>query len=178
MKLVKEYANSPEGKKKIKDEYGLIYEEKIDKKKLREYGEQMKEILFKHISPVIDSISIDDIIVGDLEDTKEGWKMQISFNEDNLRRESLYLDEYYGDNELQNIVLLFAKGYHARDYVYGFWTKPGQSVSIAQDRIRSRKDRDPNPFLNNAVAEFNQKTDGYATAILDEKYKNEDSEEP
>ena len=178
MKLVKEYAKSPEGKKKIKETYGIEYSERIDEKSLKAYGEKMKAILFKHTAAVIDSISPDDIIVGDVKETAEGYTLEISFREERLRRESLYVDEYYGDDELQNIVLLFAKGYHARDYVYGFWSKPGEGVTWYQPRIRSRKDREPNPFLKNAVAEFNQSSKGIAVATLEGEYNDENTEAP
>ena len=173
MELVREYANSPEGKQQIKETCGVEYEEKVDEAKLRKYGEKMKEILFRHINPVIDSISPNDIVVGNLKKTDDGYRMEISFRENSLYRESLYVDGYYGNEQLQNIVLLFAKGYHARDYVYGYWVKPGKNIDVGQMSIRSRKDREPNSFLEEAVKEFNQTANGYAEAILDEKYKQE-----
>ena len=176
MEIIKEYAKSPQGKAQIKQKYGVEYAEKVDKDELKQYGEKMKAILFKHITPLIDSISMNDIIVGDVKETKEGYQLQISFRENSLRRESLYLDGYYGDEELQNIVLLFARGYHARDYVYGYWSKLGQSLSWTQDRIRSKKDREPNPFLKEAVAEFNSSAKGLAIAKLEEKYNDENTE--
>lgn len=178
MKIVKEYAKSPQGKAKIKNTYGVEYIEKVDAKKLKRYGEEMKTILFRHMSPLIDSITMDDIIVSTVEPVEGGYRLKISFNPDSLRRDSLYLDGYYGDDALEDIVLLFSRGYHARDYVYGHWVKPGQSIAAFQRTIKSCKDRDPNPFLSKAVEEFNDKTEDWITAKLEGEYDDENSGAP
>lgn len=156
MKLVEKYAKSPAGKAEIKKQTGITYTEKNPSAELIPYGEQMKMVLYKYIHELIRSITPDDIIVEKPYQDVDGlWKLKLSFREGALHRDSLYEDEYDGVN---NIVLLFAKGYHARDYAYGHWWLPNQTWYGAGDfvNVRSRKDRDGNDFLIRAVSEFNR----------------------
>ena len=172
MRLVRQYANSPQGKREIFRKYGLIYQEDVSTAELSSYGEKMKQILFNHINPLIRSITMDDIIVGTPKKNEKGyWTLRVSFNEGSLQRDSLYYDGY--PQGLNNIVLLFAHGYHARDYVYGWWDLPNQNWYGGNEfvNVRSRKDRDPNNFLYDAVDEFNGSVHGFAVATLEEKYK-------
>ncbi len=172
MKLVKEYAKSPEGQAEIQKKYGVQYREKIPQSELMAYGEKMKQILFAHINPIIKSITMDDIIVEPPVVNKGGrLSMKISFREGSLHRESLYEDGY--PEGLSNIVLLFARGYHASDYAYGLWGLPNQTWYGGSGfvSVRSRKDREPNHFLHDAVNEFNGSSGGFAVAKLEEKYQ-------
>lgn len=168
MRLVRQYANSPQGKREIFRKYGLIYQEDVSTAELSSYGEKMKQILFNHINPLIRSITMDDIIVGAPKKNEKGyWTLRVSFNEGNLQRDSLYPEgssDKFGsyENGIGNIILLFAHGYHAGNYVYGTWRNA---------RWKSRKDRDPNNFLYDAVDEFNGSAHGFAVATLEEKYK-------
>lgn len=165
MQLVDQYAKSPAGKKQIKKQYGVDYIglakptriTSASKNEMIKYGEAMKKILYEHIQPLIKSITLDDIIVGSPTQSLTGeWNITISFREGSLVRDSLSLDDSDGNGHprertLNNIVLLFAKGYHASRYVYGWWvTKYGNHGSV-----RSRKDRPGNDFLILAVNEFN-----------------------
>lgn len=162
MKLVKNYAKSNEGKAAIKAKYGITYEQRFDEKKATAYGEQMRNILFKHVNSVIKSITLDDIEVGDVEVDDSGkYSIKISFDKGSLHRESLRPDLY--PDGLHNIVLLFERGYHAANAVKGEWH--GQYIS-------SRTDREPNSFLNDAVEEFNKLNGKIATATLEGVYKN------
>lgn len=159
-KLIEQYAKSPAGKAAIKKETGLIYTDKDPSAMLMQYGEQMKVILYQRINPLIKSITLDDLVVRKpYEGSDALWRIDISFKEGSLERDSLSLDEYDGqgrprENRLYNIVLLFAKGYHATKnggYVYGWWVdKYG-----THGDVRSRKDREGNDFLVQAVNEFN-----------------------
>ena len=98
---------------------------------------------------------------------KDGlWRLEVSFKEGSLERDSLYMD---GDDPvLHNIVLLFAKGYNARNHVYGWWiTKWGNHGDV-----RSRRERDGSDFLIQAVNEFNNGAGkGIARAELLGDYK-------
>lgn len=149
MKLVEQYAKSPKGKAEIKKRTGIVYVDKDPSAMLMAYGKQMKSILYKHVNSLIKSITLDDIVVEKpYQDSNGQWKLKLSLN--NLHRDSLDTDNY--SEGLNNIVLLFAKGYHARNYVYGSWTdKYGYHGDV-----RSRKDREGSDFLIQAVKEFNE----------------------
>lgn len=151
MKIVKDYANSPAGKAAIKKKTGLTYTSEDPSAILVAYGETMKQVLFKRINALIKSVTMDDIIVGKPYQNEYGiWSIDISFRDGSMRRDSLDLENY--QEGLKNIVLLFAKGYHARNYVYGWWmTSYGNHGSV-----RSRKDRTGDDFLIKAVDEFNK----------------------
>ncbi len=151
MKIVREYANSPEGKKQIKETYGVDYEDKDDIAEAKKAGNQMKQILFKHISQVIKSFKIEDIIVEQPKVVDGELQINISFSEEALGRSSLFPAKY--PDGVEDIVLHLSRGYHARDYVYSYDVSKSGNGKYA--RIRSRKDRDPNPFLKDAVDEFN-----------------------
>lgn len=159
--LLMKYATSRKGKAHIKETTGYDYDPKMTKQRMKGYGEQMKRILFANIKPVIKSIEESDIIVG--EPTEKDGKMQIriSFDEDKLHRDSLCENS----EGIANIVLLFTKGYHAKARVHGTWKKRTGDVVIW-----SKKDRDPNNFLQLAVNEFNEYMGGIATAELDKRY--------
>lgn len=165
MKLVKEYAKSPEGKAEIKRVYGIDYDEKFTKATARSYGEKMKRILFAHINSKIKSFDIKDIIVSEVFTDSNGKdSITISFSEEALKRKSLRPDLY--PDGLENIVLLFAHGYHTRHPIYGTWEKPSGNINVW-----GKRSREPSGFLHDAVAEFNAMASGIAFAALDEKYE-------
>lgn len=96
-----------------------------------------------------------------------------------LHRESLCPEGYDG---VRNIVALLNNGYHARDYVYGWWdnhTPTGDTAYRsggfnAQDAwIRSRKDREGLNFIGQAIQDFNGNygTDYNVTAVAGEDYE-------
>ena len=167
MQLVREYANSPAGKAAIKKKTGLTYTGDEPSFMLGKYGEQMKQILFSRVSALIKSITMDDIVVGQpYQDLNGVWCLDISFRDGATQRDSLDLENYPGG--LKNIVLLFAKGYRARNYVHGWWiTQYGN-----HGNVRSRKERAGNDFLIRAVDEFNNSYGkGIARAVLVGDYK-------
>lgn len=167
MQRIKEYANTDAGKKAIKKRYGVEYSEKIDLEPYRKYGRQMKSILFMHVNALIRSITEEDIIVAEPKTDAKGFiSVTVSFREGSLQRDSLYKKGY--PEGIENIILLFAHGYHAKDYAYGVWKYGGYSSGHS---IRSRKDREPNNFLQDAVEEFNMMAKGKAIAFLDNKYQ-------
>ena len=166
MSLVKNYAKSPEGKKAIKETYGIDYDEKFTKTKIKMYANRMKKILFNHIHPLIKSIELNDIVIGEPEYNDDGYcEVHISFAEGSLHRDSLNPTGY--PNGLQNIILLFKKGYHASNQVHGNWTYKGKTVA---EGIWSRESREPNDFLDQAVTEFNNLANDMAIAVLEGEY--------
>lgn len=86
--------------------------------------------------------------------------------EDNLRRESLDdgINGYTGEG-IDNIVALFNNGYHASDYVYGWWDghqatastlfRSGSDIKANYAWVRSQKDREGLHFIQQAVDDFN-----------------------
>ena len=165
MNLVREYASTPAGQKEIKRIYGIEYGgSRLTKSQMMQYGEKLKTTLLDYITPLIKSITADDIVVGEPQmnkPTKE-WYMNISFKEENLARKSLVEGQ-----RLNNIVSLFTKGYHASKRVHGYWETPSGKKYVA-----SRVQRDPNDFLQRAVDMFNAKSKGVVKATLSERYKN------
>lgn len=180
MNKLKQYANSPAGKKKIKEVYGIDYEPKKQniRKEILKKAEEMRKILYKHIKIVqesddetrerMKSFKLEDIIIGKPQEKNREWQVRLYFNKDALKRESLYDEEY--PEGAYDIILLLTKGYHADNYVYG-WYDTGLSYGMQWERIRSLKDRDPDPFLANAVNEFNEKNASNAKAELVGVYK-------
>lgn len=150
MKLVKEYASSPAGKAAIKRHTGLIYTDDNPSAKLTLYGEQMKSVLYQYVNAQIKSITLEDIVVQKPYQDIDGiWKLKVSFRDGALQRDSLDVDAF--PEGINNIILLFTKGYHARNFVHGWWIdKYGN-----HGNVRSRKDREGNDFLVKAVAKFN-----------------------
>lgn len=62
-KLIEQYAKSPAGRAAIKKKTGIEYVDKDPTAVLTTYGEQMKNILYKHVNALIKSITPDDIVV-------------------------------------------------------------------------------------------------------------------
>ena len=165
MKIIEDYAKTPEGKAAIKQATGKDYDETFTIAKARRYGEKLKSILYKHTVELIKSFTLSDIIVGDVIVNSDGlYSMKIYFNEETIKRQSLRPDLY--PDGLQNIVLLFAHGYHTSRPIYGVWHKQSGDV-----RIRGKRDRDPNNFLYDAIDEFNASAKGVAFAQLEDKYR-------
>lgn len=95
----------------------------------------------------------------------DGGMVVYVYFEDDLSRESLENGEngYTGEG-INNIIALFNNGYHAKDYVYGWWNghQPhGEALSRSLDGredfawVRSKKDRDGLYFIQQAVRDFN-----------------------
>lgn len=165
MQQLRVWASTKQGKAVIKEKYGIDYDEKGNKV-LEKYAQMMKEILYKHTHEVIKSINMEDIEVGVLTTAQDGsLSIKISFEEGSLHRESLRPDLY--PDGLDNIVLLFAHGYNARNPVMGQWKNSRSYPHI----IRSVQRREPNNFLQEAVEEFNSKGSSIAKAVLEDTYK-------
>jgi hypothetical protein len=170
LKLVKEYAASPEGRAAIKKQYGIeLTDTHMTKAQMTAYARKMKQILYEHVHSEIKSISPEDIIIGEpVQDSSGQARINISFRQDALFRESLDPDEY--PEGIEDIVLHFAHGWHAKKHIYGLWRRPSYNGGYYA-QVRSRKDREPSPFLQNAVNEFNSSANGCAVAELNEEYK-------
>jgi len=82
-----------------------------------------------------------------------GYEVQIKFDKSALRRDSLGND--LGYDGIDNIVALFNNGYHARNYVYGWWNSHKSATGDTYAWVQSKKEREPLRFMQDAVAEFN-----------------------
>lgn len=108
----------------------------------------------------------------------DGTSVIYIYFEDDLHRDSLYSDGYDG---IKNIVALLNNGYHAKDYVYGYWEGhspageskfDGRSIDTSA-YIRSRKDREGLQFIQQAIQDFNGNygADFNVTAVAGDDYE-------
>lgn len=173
MNIIRAYAKTPHGKAQIKKKYGIDYKgegegKRMKKADLPKYGEQMKQILYSHIHHLIKSITLEDIIVGaPTKDVDNQWKIDISFRTGALERDSLVPGK-----RLNNIVILFTKGYHASKYAHGKWNIAAPGAEAKYVYVQSKKDREGNDFLQQAVNQFNAEFGDIAKAELGEVYRN------
>lgn len=97
---------------------------------------------------------------------------------DDLHRDSLSPEGYDG---VRNIVALLNNGYHAKNYVYGYWEGhsptgesrfDGRSIDTSA-YIRSRKDREGLQFIQQAINDFNGNygSDFNVTAVASDDYQ-------
>lgn len=178
MQKVKEFAASSKGKALIKEKTGLIYDEKMNVKEfVKKAAQDMRDILYYHIhhdnqrypgTPVVNTLKHEDIIVGAVGHDETGRKtINVGFDENSLHRESLWEEAF--PEGIDNIILLHARGYDAKSVVYGLWMIHDEWWM--NPWVASITHRDPNDFLQRAVAEFNEKYKGYAVAELQGEYK-------
>lgn len=104
--------------------------------------------------------------------------------DDSLHRDSLENGEngYTGDG-INNIIALFNNGAHASKFVYGWWNghepegesiyRSGGDLHTKYAWVRSKKDREPMRFMQQAVIDFNGNY-GHeygVTAVVGDDYK-------
>ena len=146
---------------------------KADRDKMNLKAEEMKEILFRHLTADTQTdgrrgladFPKDAIIIGKpvaIGNTGD-YRIDISFDADSLRRQSLSPDAY--PEGITDIISLFVHGYNAKGSVVGSWH--------GEDNVWSLRHRDSNDFMARAVEEFNDNNngDGFVQAILMDKYK-------
>jgi len=163
MEKVREYAASPAGRKAIKEKHGIDYvpvDGKVAAARISAVALKVRKILFRHISGVIGSISIEDIIIGEPIIRKDGTvQIMLSFREYALFRESLQPNRY--PRGVEDIILHFSRGWNAKGAVFGSWH--GSDTW-------SRRAKLPDRFLKDAIAEINLQIKGIATAELKGEY--------
>lgn len=177
MQKVMAFSNSPSGQKLIKERVRQYQESGtkktaagsriITEKDLYDAANKMIEIL----TSTAQSYALPESVMrhfGSLQMSKAvpspgGGSMVAVYFGDDLHRDSLVPESYDG---VRNIVALLNNGYHARDYVYGWWDGHSPTGASAGDLrnagadgsayIRSRKDREGLGFIQQAVADFNR----------------------
>ena len=154
MKKLRKWAATPYGKEEIKRVYGIDYKPRKDPDNIRDlWANKMKRILYLRIKDVIRSIKITDIKMGEFIRGDDG-RYSVVISLDNVHRKSLDSENYDG---VEDIVLQFARGWKARGAIHGEWRGK---------KVWSRRTRNSNPFMRDAVQEFNEKAKGAATAKL------------
>lgn len=146
---------------------------KADRDKMNLKAEEMKEVLFRHLTVDTQTdgrrgladFPKDAIIIGKpvaIGNTGD-YRIDISFDADSLRRQSLSPDAY--PEGITDIISLFVHGYNAKGSVVGSWH--------GEDNVWSLRHRDSNDFMARAVEEFNGNNngDGFVQAVLMDKYK-------
>lgn len=146
---------------------------KADRDKMNLKAEEMKEVLFRHLTADTQTdgrrgladFPKDAIIIGKpvaIGNTGD-YRIDISFDADSLRRQSLSPDAY--PEGITDIISLFVHGYNAKGSVVGSWH--------GEDNVWSLRHRDSNDFMARAVEEFNDNNnrDGFVQAILMDQYK-------
>ena len=170
--LIEEFSKTPEGAKEIKQyvkgefiaqEVSDTHAKSVDDEDITLICQDMKNILFKHISKMIKSFRPEDIIVSPPKVENGICEVEICFDEEALHRKSLDPKRY--PEGIHDIVKLFVTGYHAKGAVKGVWEGHGD------DEIWSRRSREPSNFMDLAVKEFNRKYGQVALAELGEDYR-------
>lgn len=168
---LKKWAKSPAGQKRIAEERAkkLKSGQKFGQvsggmsiEQARKMGEEMRDILYANLPAGLKvSISTSDIIVSAPMVQKDGSILvELSFREEALERESLDPGKY--PEGVDNIVRLFTHGYTAHGDVVGMWHGHEQWNLLH---------RNPDPFMQNAVDEFNALHGGAGVAELRDDYK-------
>lgn len=145
--------------------FGLGESTSGTKQRAVDFGHKMREILQKKIANM-ESIAAKELFLGNII-VKEnfikgsGWVIDVSFDEDEVTSNSLYWQnpEYEMGAYLP---VLFNEGYDADNYVYGY--------DNYGNYIRSKRHRDAEHFIQDAVDEFNLAQKGEAIAQYSSRY--------
>ena len=192
MKKAEAYAQSPEGKARMKeciDNYAANGINKtaagdkiITESEMRRAAEKLIGVLRStaqsYALPASVMRHFDNLKCSEIHTMPDGSSIIYVYFGDDLHRDSLYSDKYDG---VDNIVALLNNGYHAKNYVYGYWEGhaptgesllDGRSIDTSA-YIRSRKDREGLHFIGQAIQDFNGNygTDYNVTAVAGEDYK-------
>ena len=172
MSKLQAYANTAVGKKRMKDciqsarDSGKPLasgEEVVGKKQMLEMANALAEMIRKRLPSSIADVG-ETLSVGTPTKRADGsYEVVLRFDSNALHRDSLENDDL-GYDGIDNIVALFNNGYHAKNYVYGWWNghRPtgeaiGRSMTASEDYawVRSKKEREALLFMQDAEAEFN-----------------------
>jgi len=171
MEKLQAYANTATGKKRMKDcikaardTGGRLAsgESVFGQKEMAEMGEALADMIRVRLPASIADVGKTLTCMPPVEHPDGSFEVVLKFDSDALRRDSLEND--LGYDGINNIVALFNNGYHAKNYVYGWWNghKPSSSeVSFRSGSdgdyawVRSEKEREALLFMQDAVNDFN-----------------------
>ena len=183
LQLIQKYAQTTEGKEKIKsrlkkgEKFSPYYG--VDKKsgetltieQMRTIARDMADILYKHIitdtasnyGRGLSSFDRKGITIGTPTLLGSRYEININLSKSSIHRDSLIPAQYSG---IDDIIRLFITGYSAKEEVWGNWKTHGNI------RIKSLKHRSGSrAFFDNAINEFNAKYVGKAKAYPSERYR-------
>lgn len=164
------YANTSVGKKRMKDciqnarDTGKPLasgEEVVGKKQMLEMANALAGMIRKRLPASIAEVGETLTVSNPVRRPDGSYEVILRFDSSALHRDSLEND--LGYDGIDNIVALFNNGYHAKNYVYGWWNghRPtGDSVYRSGATgdyawVRSEKEREALQFMQDAEAEFN-----------------------
>lgn len=168
---LKKWANSPAGKKRIAEEKAkkLKAGQKFGQgsngvsiEQAKKMGEEMRDILYANLPVGLKaSVRTSDIIVSAPKVQADGSMLvELNFRPEALERESLDPEKY--PEGVDNIIRLFSHGYTAHGDVVGMWHGHEQW---------NLRHRNADPFMQNAVDEFNALHGGAKIADVRPDYK-------
>lgn len=164
------YANTSVGKRRMKDclqaarDSGKPLasgEQVVGKKQMLEMATTLVEMIRKRLPASITDVGEALSVSEPIRHPDGSYEVILSFDSNALHRDSL--ENELGYEGIDNIVALFNNGYHAKNYVYGWWNghRPsGESVYRSGTTgdyawVRSEKEREALQFMQEAEAEFN-----------------------
>ena len=164
------YANTSIGKRRMKDclqaarDSGKPLasgEQVVGKKQMLEMATALVEMVRKRLPAPITDVGETLSVSEPIRHPDGSYEVILSFDSNALHRDSL--ENELGYEGIDNIVALFNNGYHAKNYVYGWWNghRPsGESVYRSGTTgdyawVRSEKEREALQFMQEAEAEFN-----------------------
>lgn len=168
---LKKWANSSAGKKRIAEEKAKKLKSgqkfghgsnSISVEQAKKMGEEMRDILYANLPVGLKaSIRTSDIIVSAPKVQADGSILvELNFRPEALERESLDPEKY--PKGVDNIIRLISHGYTAHGDVVGMWHEHEQW---------NLRHRNADPFMQNAVDEFNALHGGSGVAELRGDYK-------
>lgn len=165
------YANSTTGKKRMKEVIESAQrtgrplasgEMVVSVKQMTDMANALADMIRRRLPESIADVGSTLVSTVPVKRPDGSYEVVLKFDLSALHRDSL--DNDLGYDGISNIVALFNNGYHAKNYVYGWWEghRPtGESVfrsgPLQGDYawVRSEKEREALQFMQDAVAEFN-----------------------
>lgn len=134
----------------------------ISNKKIKEYAEQLKQVVVEAVRERIKYFRERYVIVSDVKTGENGESfVELRFDPKGVHRDSLYPKSYPGG--VDNIVLLLTKGWErTKNPVHGMWH--GRHVY-------GKRSRRADTFLLDAIREFNDELPKGVRAVIANRYK-------
>jgi hypothetical protein len=173
MGKVRQFANSPAGKKRMKaciddmrESGGTLAsgQKIVGTKEMNEAAMLLINIIRRYLPDSIKDLGSTLTNNQPVKLNNNDYEVTVGFNKTALRRKSLYEDGY--PDGVENIVALLNNGYNASKHVYGIWDNHSPTGGALFDTrntmfgdtsayIKSLKDREALKFMQVAITEFN-----------------------
>lgn len=170
MAKLQAYASTAAGKRRMKDYINdardnsrrlASGQQMVGPKQMAEMANALVGIIRRKLPQQIAEVGNTLVASAPVKNPDGSYSVTLSFSTEALHRDSL--DNDLGYEGINNIVALFNNGYHAKNYVYGWWEghRPiGEAISRGlgdEDYawVRSQKEREGLHFMQEAAEEFN-----------------------